>query len=81
MTCFTQKAEVNEKLIDLLGELTPRDNEKRVQFERRVAAALRNEFEARLNVEFLKARWLKNVIQDHFQKCKVITKIHYDKLI
>ena len=80
MTRTARKAEVEEKLHNLLGELTPRDNEKKIDFQRRVVSALRNEFKNRLNVKFLKARWFKNAIQDRFQKSKVKFKMRFDKL-
>ena len=80
MTRIARKAEVQGKLQDLLGELTPIDNEKKIDSERRVSLALRIELKARLNVECLKARWFKNAIQDRFQKCKVKCKMRFDKL-
>ena len=81
MTRIARKAEVEGKLQDLLGELRPTQSEKKLQFERRVSLALRIELKGRLNVEFLKARWFKNAIQDRFQKSKVKCKMRFDKLI
>ena len=81
MTRIARKAEVEGKLQDLLGELTPIDNEKKIDSERRVSLALRIELKARLNVECLKARWFKNAIQHRFQKSNVIYRLKIDKLI
>ena len=81
MTRTVRKAEVEQKLQVLLGELTPRDNEKKHHFERRVVSSLRKAFKRRLNTKFFKAHWFKNAIQDRFQKCNVISKIKFDKFI
>ena len=81
MSRFARKAEVSGKLQDLLGELTPTQSEKKVDFERRVSLALRIELKGRLKINFLKARWFKNAIEDFFQKSKVKCKMRFDKLI
>ena len=76
-----RKKEVEANLKELLGQLRPTDSEKNIQFERRVATALRGVLKKRLRVNFLKARWLKDAIKERFQKCKVTLEFYFSQKI
>ena len=56
---------------DLLHYMQPTDTELRIIFQRYVGAALRNLLKKRLNSEFVKLRWFKDVVNNRFQKCEV----------